>query len=120
MVVWIEIFIISTFQLTYNVTTCVVVWIEIIYIIKRGGLSTSPPAWWCGLKYHPVRDSHACRRSPPAWWCGLKSGMGCAPSARPRVTTCVVVWIEIFMLLSVAISQQVTTCVVVWIEIFGF
>ena len=34
-----------------TVTTCVVVWIEIL--IAMGALKqglTSPPAWWCGLK----------------------------------------------------------------------
>ena len=40
-------------------------------------------------------------------------------SVRPTlsVTTCVVVWIEIMVVLTLLCPRTVTTCVVVWIEI---
>ncbi len=79
--------------------------------------------------------------SPPAWWCGLKSVSVCLPWTPRMVTTCVVVWIEIFelsrqhqysksppawwcglksqFLLPHPLPGYVTTCVVVWIEIIN-
>ena len=33
------------------VTTCVVVWIEIVSLRSSNGGVESPPAWWCGLKF---------------------------------------------------------------------
>mgnify|MGYP003364571022 CR=1 FL=1 len=55
--------------------------------------------------------------SPPAWWCGLKSNGVYAATLAIAVTTCVVVWIEIYGISLSSIPASVTTCVVVWIEI---
>ena len=99
------------------VTTCVVVWIEILLPLNPVSFVSSPPAWWCGLKYHPFKKwlkdvSHHLRggvdwnnikldaeseldMSPPAWWCGLKYTHLHIGQPNCIVTTCVVVWIEI-------------------------
>ena len=50
-VVWIEIFRFWTDKRKGKVTTCVVVWIEIINLHHQPFDGTSPPAWWCGLKF---------------------------------------------------------------------
>ena len=55
--------------------------------------------------------------SPPAWWCGLKYLLSQFRTHGHHVTTCVVVWIEIYVYGSYEYCLQVTTCVVVWIEI---
>ena len=34
-----------------QVTTCVVVWIEILVNEQIKDYAMSPPAWWCGLKF---------------------------------------------------------------------
>ena len=49
-VVWIEIPTHVDISDEINVTTCVVVWIEISSRCKRLTETSSPPAWWCGLK----------------------------------------------------------------------
>ena len=58
----------------------------------------SPPAWWCGLKLYFFLGITFKVVSPPAWWCGLKLWYLCVPMDIVLVTTCVVVWIEIFVL----------------------
>ena len=55
--------------------------------------------------------------SPPAWWCGLKYVVIIGRTIGTAVTTCVVVWIEIYTEECVIRQGIVTTCVVVWIEI---
>ena len=63
----------SLMLLLMLVTTCVVVWIEIILVIdfpSHPGMS--PPAWWCGLKSIGEPPPNMLNKSPPAWWCGLK------------------------------------------------
>ena len=80
---------------TLEVTTCVVVWIEIFNPPVTAEIARSPPAWWCGLKYVTSLQ--------------IKSSQ--------IVTTCVVVWIEILTVASMQGYARVTTCVVVWIEI---
>ena len=55
--------------------------------------------------------------SPPAWWCGLKLNYIDACRQEYKVTTCVVVWIEIVDSTGSQRCTSVTTCVVVWIEI---
>ena len=77
----------------------------------------SPPAWWCGLKLPYRRRIKPLDSSPPAWWCGLKSSKGYPPPVMEIVTTCVVVWIEICKAIKKWCDDCVTTCVVVWIEI---
>ena len=54
--------------------------------------------------------------SPPAWWCGLKSSKKITVKELYKVTTCVVVWIEMTFCHAVQFNFGVTTCVVVWIE----
>ena len=58
---------------TASVTTCVVVWIEMLKSSITIISILSPPAWWCGLKL--------------LWYI--------YDSNNKHVTTCVVVWIEI-------------------------
>ena len=99
------------------VTTCVVVWIEILWNPSALSASRSPPAWWCGLKSVIPSVCRTPCMSPPAWWCGLKSLVCALPPADRSVTTCVVVWIEITMNPTCVNMPGVTTCVVVWIEI---
>ena len=57
--------------------------------------------------------------SPPAWWCGLKLISYRDKYQSISVTTCVVVWIEMFKLPVQFFFNPVTTCVVVWIEILN-
>ena len=83
-------------EVTFSVTTCVVVWIEILSVLCDGNPGMG---------------------SPPAWWCGLKSYTANIASMNCSVTTCVVVWIEIDYIIPMAFGIKVTTCVVVWIEI---
>ena len=125
-----------------QVTTCVVVWIEIPRIVERcsvppghhlrGGVDWNVilssyfrscrrhhlrggvdwnllPAAVCEAgrghhlrggvdwngKWRPIQDNSV--QSPPAWWCGLKCRHMRVWIRWPRVTTCVVVWIEIPM-----------------------
>ena len=94
-----------------------VVWIE---IMGGGGMRvhrTSPPAWWCGLKLEKAGADKVDITSPPAWWCGLRYPDRGHKGLPVKVTTCVVVWIEIAMLPPMYPGPGVTTCVVVWIEI---
>ena len=58
--------------------------------------------------------------SPPAWWCGLKFNTDWGKGIQNKVTTCVVVWIEIAVPGCCCSAVPVTTCVVVWIEILVF
>ena len=81
MVVWIEIYIDNRERLLYTVTTCVVVWIEILYARGVRAGSMSPPAWWCGLKSMCMALMSIVCKSPPAWWCGLK--LLCCPVGLP-------------------------------------
>ena len=50
MVVWIEILSRRRDIIIQTVTTCVVVWIEMIMMYDSANEKASPPAWWCGLK----------------------------------------------------------------------
>ena len=53
-VVWIEIISLSAVCRLLCVTTCVVVWIEIFTMQAVFWHPSSPPAWWCGLKFFKV------------------------------------------------------------------
>ena len=116
-----------------------VVWIEIPGYPFHYAQFSSPPAWWCGLKFimsefcSRSRVVTTCvvvwieitdiffhtstQRSPPAWWCGLKLFVCLQDKHSHEVTTCVVVWIEIARSGYTWSANGVTTCVVVWIEI---
>ena len=100
-----------------EVTTCVVVWIEIPEWKekRRKILVTTCVVVWIEIScFHTLPLS---AWSPPAWWCGLKSFSSMNSVGASSVTTCVVVWIEIPVLPEMLIILKVTTCVVVWIEI---
>ena len=71
-VVWIEILGWPLEGMSAYVTTCVVVWIEIEQLQADRDNTESPPAWWCGLKCIQVIMLLRILQSPPAWWCGLK------------------------------------------------
>ena len=84
---------------------------------RRTGGNTSPPAWWCGLKFAAASAVGILAVSPPAWWCGLKFISGtpnCLKISSPPAWWCglksclIALWI---------LPGNVTTCVVVWIEI---
>ena len=100
------------------VTTCVVVWIEISsasFRISNLSFVTTCVVVWIEIPGYPFH--YAQFSSPPAWWCGLKFIMSEFCSRSRVVTTCVVVWIEICQAPVLPAVQDVTTCVVVWIEI---
>ena len=98
MVVWIEISYTASTALAGTVTTCVVVWIEISdesgYLMGTG-VTTCVVVWIeiSILCYSVIGNS-----SPPAWWCGLKWFLVPSFQKLNNVTTCVVVWIEITVL----------------------
>ena len=94
-VVWIEIVQSNFCPHQGQVTTCVVVWIEIKAGPQFYFTMPSPPAWWCGLKSKVPSGQPMVRLSPPAWWCGLKFSTVWIKANQLKVTTCVVVWIEI-------------------------
>ena len=54
-VVWIEMPVMALMSFWPNVTTCVVVWIEISSLLRYFCTAGSPPAWWCGLKSQELR-----------------------------------------------------------------
>ena len=74
MVVWIEIWYASLDMPIFCVTTCVVVWIEIfglIFTITYLWVTTCVVVW---IEIRTPRSSiYGRTSSPPAWWCGLKS-----------------------------------------------
>ena len=72
-VVWIEMPSKRSQYVWYTVTTFVVVWIEICQKPNMQKPPTSPPSWWCGLKFKELKKSLETDESPPSWWCGLKS-----------------------------------------------
>ena len=80
---------------TEDVTTCVVVWIEIMYAVAPSFTDyvTTCVVVWIEIKMMEAIDLHI--TSPPAWWCGLKSMELVIAVKNVLVTTCVVVWIEI-------------------------
>ena len=116
-VVWIEMLKCITPSRRRNVTTCVVVWIEIPHLlpIRPGMAVTTCVVVWIEIAVRHLYPGHVL--SPPAWWCGLKSTILPCSRRRCLVTTCVVVWIEIYITQRCMGLSQVTTCVVVWIEI---
>ena len=69
-VVWIEIILLMALFVLLIVTTCVVVWIEIWVRWELELKNESPPAWWCGLKY-----SAFCVMVTRAWGHHLRGGV---------------------------------------------
>ena len=117
-VVWIEILVLSDWMCASGVTTCVVVWIEITNAGFPGFLTTSPPAWWCGLKSpsQPLSSQQLHVTTCVVVWIEIVYSFHDIVTG--PVTTCVVVWIEINIVTKTLPAVIVTTCVVVWIEIF--
>ena len=116
-VVWIEIVTRLAHMSAICVTTCVVVWIEIFGdtdSISSFDVTTCVVVW---IEIIINRANMLYPASPPAWWCGLKYRSFPGVLHSLSVTTCVVVWIEIFSSSLMVRYKCVTTCVVVWIEI---
>ena len=56
-----------------SVTTCVVVWIEILYLVLKVTIHTVTTCVVVWIEMSPIAPRKPLRESPPAWWCGLKS-----------------------------------------------
>ena len=50
MVEWIEILRSIVYAICFRVSTLVVEWIEMLYLMKYAASLWSPPSWWSGLK----------------------------------------------------------------------
>ena len=101
------------------VTPCVGVWIETRAEMSNLTLTSSHPAWVCGLKLMLVLTPVVLCLSHPAWVCGLKQQLGKYETLHFYVTPCVGVWIETPNAMISRGLNPVTPCVGVWIETFS-
>ena len=98
------------------VTPCVGVWIETKHLPKWFNLSSSHPAWVCGLKLKYITLLSLRLVSHPAWVCGLKLFY---PAFLMRTAWSHPAWVcglKLRKILCARFWNPVTPCVGVWIE----